>query len=100
VGLLGGRALAANRRHAPARLVRQTNYDIYRDLVFNKWWTNASGKTNRTGAYSTRGFLGEYDIEVKSGAKTKNRSHHALQRWLRVECCDRLVRPAINHPED
>ncbi len=47
------------------------NGQVYRDLVFNKWWTNADGKTNAQGAYATRGFLGDYEIEVKSGAKSK-----------------------------
>lgn len=61
-------------------------YEVYRDLVFNKWWTNASGKTNRTGAYTTRGFVGEYDIEVKSGGKIKI-THATLSRdGSRVEC--------------
>jgi len=62
------------------------NYDIYRDLVFKKWWTDASGKTNRTGIYTTRGFLGEYDIEIKSGSKTKT-DHTTLSKdGSRVEC--------------
>ncbi len=62
------------------------NYDIYRDLVFNKWWTNASGKTNRTGTYTARGFLGEYDIEVKSDGKTRT-AHATLSKdGSRVEC--------------
>ncbi len=62
------------------------NYDIYRDLVFNKWWTNASGKTNRSGTFVTRGFLGDYDIDVKSGGKTKT-AHATLSKdGSLVEC--------------
>ena len=62
------------------------NYDVYRDLVFNKWWTNASGKTDRNGAFTARGFSGEYDIDVKVGSKTKT-AHATLSKdGARVEC--------------
>src|ERR1017187_9347996 len=47
---------------------------------------NASGKTNRTGAYTTRGCLGEYDIEVKSGGKTKTAHATLFKDGSRVEC--------------
>ena len=47
------------------------NGKVYNDLVFKQWWTNADGKTNSQGNYATRGFLGDYEIGVKSGAKTK-----------------------------
>ncbi len=42
----------------------------YEDLVFHDWWTNADGATDGTGSYQTRGFLGDYEVTVKSGAKT------------------------------
>jgi len=38
--------------------------------VFHDWWTNADGATDGTGSYQTRGFLGDYEVTVKSGAKT------------------------------
>jgi len=47
------------------------NGEVYKDLVFKKWWTNADGKTNGQGTYATRGFLGDYEIEVKAGNKAK-----------------------------
>ncbi|MBN1481426.1 endo-1,4-beta-xylanase [candidate division KSB1 bacterium] len=40
------------------------NYDVYTDLVFNEWWTNETGLSNREGLYSTRGFLGDYEVSV------------------------------------
>jgi|GEM_PF-5474733 len=43
----------------------------YRDLVFNQWWTNADGTTNASGNYQTRGFLGDYEITVSHGGRTK-----------------------------
>ncbi len=42
---------------------------IYKDLVFNQWWTNEKGKTNTSGKYNTRGYLGEYEITASSGGK-------------------------------
>jgi endo-1,4-beta-xylanase len=43
----------------------------YRELVLGKWRTLASGKSDATGAFATRGFLGEYEITVTQGAKRK-----------------------------
>jgi GH35 family endo-1,4-beta-xylanase len=47
------------------------NYDAYYDLVFKQWWTNATGKTNHGGKYQVRGFLGDYDLEVRAGERVK-----------------------------
>jgi GH35 family endo-1,4-beta-xylanase len=46
------------------------NGEAYLDLVYNKWWTKASSKANAQGEYSTRGFKGDYEIEVIAGGKT------------------------------
>lgn len=43
----------------------------YRDLVLGEWRTNASGQTDDAGAFTTRGFLGEYSIEVNAAGATK-----------------------------
>ena len=43
----------------------------YEDLVYNKWWTRDSGKTNADGVYSTRGYFGDYDITVTANGQTK-----------------------------
>lgn len=37
---------------------------VYRDLVFNQWWSNVTGRTDQDGFYSHRVFQGEYDIHV------------------------------------
>ncbi len=37
----------------------------YKNLVFNKWWTNCQGKTDEQGRFGTRGFLGNYEIQIK-----------------------------------
>jgi len=43
---------------------------VYKELVFNQWWTNEKGKTDNTGSFTTRGFLGEYEISVTHAGKT------------------------------
>ncbi|MBN1554387.1 MAG: endo-1,4-beta-xylanase, partial [Phycisphaerae bacterium] len=46
---------------------------VWEDLVLHKWWTREEGKTNAAGEYKTRGFLGDYVVEVRSGGKTVKR---------------------------
>jgi endo-1,4-beta-xylanase len=41
----------------------------YRDLVFNKWWTQTSGKAGGDGTYKTHAFYGDYVIT--SNGQTK-----------------------------
>jgi GH35 family endo-1,4-beta-xylanase len=43
----------------------------YKDLVLGKWRTQASGTTDLLGAFSTRGFKGEYEIVVKVGDRSQ-----------------------------
>jgi GH35 family endo-1,4-beta-xylanase len=43
----------------------------YIDLVYNKWWTRESGTTGADGAYSVRGYYGDYDITVSANGKTQ-----------------------------
>ena len=44
---------------------------VYRDLVFNQWWTNEQITTSSQGDAQIRGFLGEYDITVTANGKTQ-----------------------------
>lgn len=59
---------------------------VYKDLVFNKWWTNVNGKTNGQGTYATRGFLGDYDIEVNAGGKSKIVHAQLTREGTHVDC--------------
>jgi hypothetical protein len=34
----------------------------YRDLVFNQWWTQISGKADNKGIFKTHAFYGDYLI--------------------------------------
>jgi GH35 family endo-1,4-beta-xylanase len=44
----------------------------YRELVLGAWRTQASGKADGAGAFTTRGFFGDYDVSVASGARKKS----------------------------
>ncbi len=60
------------------QLVRQDGTETpmcraYRDLVFGKWWTDATGKTGRDAAYSGTGFLGAYKVTVTANGRTVTR---------------------------
>jgi len=45
--------------------------EAYLDLVYNRWWTDESGRTDDSGVFGTRGFLGAYEVEVESGGVRK-----------------------------
>lgn len=44
---------------------------VYRDLVLREFRTDATGKTDATGAFSTRAFFGKYAISVNAAGKKK-----------------------------
>lgn len=44
---------------------------VWKDLVYDKWWTNDTGTTDGHGKFSTRGFLGQYEVKVTYQGKSK-----------------------------
>ena len=50
---------------------RKMAADQFEDLVYNKWWTKETGKTNANCEFDVRGFYGDYDITVSANGKTK-----------------------------
>ncbi len=62
------------------------NGEAYQELVFKRWWTNADGKTAASGTFTTRGFLGNYEIEVRSGGKSKTIPASLPKEGVTVEC--------------
>ena len=45
---------------------------IWQDLIYNKWWTRESLKSDENGKVSLRGFYGDYDVTVTTAdGKTK-----------------------------
>ena len=47
------------------------NYDAWNNLIYTQWWTDTSGVTGADGVFRTRGFLGDYDIEVTINGVTR-----------------------------
>lgn len=43
--------------------------EVYRDLVFNKWWTQGKGNADKNGIFKTRAFYGDYLVEVNGKSK-------------------------------
>ncbi|MBN2482023.1 MAG: hypothetical protein JXB19_09805, partial [Bacteroidales bacterium] len=41
----------------------------YRDLVYDEWWTHASGVADTHGTFSTSGFYGKYRVTVNGVSK-------------------------------
>jgi uncharacterized protein (TIGR03437 family) len=44
---------------------------VWQDLVYKQWWTDVQGSTGADGLFRSRGFLGDYDIEVTANGTTK-----------------------------
>jgi GH35 family endo-1,4-beta-xylanase len=61
------------------------NYDAYRDLVFKQWWTDAAGESGANGVWKTRGFLGNYEVEVKWGEVVATQVAEILKSGSRVK---------------
>ncbi len=38
---------------------------VYRDLVFDAWWTKTGGKTGKDGTFTFRGFYGDYRVSAE-----------------------------------
>jgi GH35 family endo-1,4-beta-xylanase len=46
-------------------------HKVWQQLVLRDWWTRAVGTSNTKGEYSTRGFFGNYTINVTANGKTQ-----------------------------
>ena len=44
---------------------------VLEDLIHHQWWTNAAGTTGANGAYSVRGFQGDYVVTVTVNGVSK-----------------------------
>jgi endo-1,4-beta-xylanase len=62
------------------------NGQAYCDLVLKQWWTSASGKTGGNGEYSVRGFLGDYEVVVRAGGRTKTLSTKLVKNGTQLRC--------------
>jgi hypothetical protein len=41
----------------------------YHNLIFNEWWTKASGTAGKNGSFSTQAFYGKYKVTVNGISK-------------------------------
>ena len=69
-------------RNAPSGLVREDMspkpaYEKLHALIRGKWWTNAGGKSDAAGTFSTRAFYGDYRIIATSadGRRAETAAH-------------------------
>jgi GH35 family endo-1,4-beta-xylanase len=56
--------------------------EAYRDLVFNRWWTQTSGKADNDGTFKTHAFYGDYLIT--SNGKTQKVTLSKKEKTLKV----------------
>jgi endo-1,4-beta-xylanase len=57
----------------------------YRDLLFNKWWTQTSGKAGDDGTFKTRAFYGDYEITSNGQTKKVTLSKKDKSKQVRME---------------
>jgi hypothetical protein len=57
----------------------------YRDLVFNKWWTQASGRAASDGAFKVRAFYGDYLITSDGKTQKATLSKKDKSIWVVFE---------------
>jgi len=57
----------------------------YRDLVFNKWWTQTSGKADDNGTFKTRAFYGDYIITSNGQTKKVTLSKKVKSIQVNIE---------------
>lgn len=44
---------------------------VFKSLVFDRWWSDASLVSNQAGRCQLRGFLGDYEVTARAGSNTK-----------------------------
>ncbi|MBE7053619.1 MAG: hypothetical protein E7391_05015 [Ruminococcaceae bacterium] len=65
---------ATSRRDGPifnADWTLKLSGEQFLDLVYNKWWTQEEGKTDANGAFTTKGYYGDYLITATANGKSK-----------------------------
>ncbi len=64
-GFWDGRHWMKNAPLFEADWTPKRGFDVYRELVFDRWWTRRRGRAGRDGRFAFRGFLGDYRIGVR-----------------------------------
>lgn len=58
---------------------------VWRDLVYDQWWTRAEGVTDERGRFEVRGFLGDYEVEVSAGGQSQKTTLRLSREGARVK---------------
>jgi GH35 family endo-1,4-beta-xylanase len=90
VGIIMWGFWEGHHHHPSAALYRKDwsikpNGTAWNDLVFNKWWTDAQGRTDRNGVFGIRGFLGDYEILVEHNGKRITRPVKLVKNGIEVK---------------
>ncbi len=74
---------------------------VYQDLVLNQWWTTEEGQTDADGVFSTRGFMGEYEITVTTDTSTHTQAVSLSDAGKTVEIAlsETIAAPASGTPK-
>ena len=48
--------------------------DVYKDLVFDAWWTDETGETDAAGQVEVRGFHGDYEVTVERDGQREKKT--------------------------
>jgi endo-1,4-beta-xylanase len=56
---------------------------VFRDLVYGQWWTEKTGKADRSGKFSTEAFFGDY--RIASDGKSKEAALRKKDGFLLVD---------------
>lgn len=58
------------------------NGQVWKDMIYNEWWTKESGRTDASGCYDVRAFLGDQKVTVTYGEVTRVMDVHAVNQGL------------------
>ncbi|MCS6953656.1 MAG: endo-1,4-beta-xylanase [Bryobacteraceae bacterium] len=71
------------------------NGEVWQELIFNKWWTDVAGMTGADGTFRTRGFLGDYEVEITAGGTTRTYPLKVASREVNHLVAGKAPAPAI-----
>jgi GH35 family endo-1,4-beta-xylanase len=61
------------------------NGQVFKDLVFGKWWTDVNTQSDQRGMVDVRGFKGQYTITIESQGKTMIRNCSLAKDGLKLK---------------
>jgi endo-1,4-beta-xylanase len=73
----------------PAAMIRtnwttKPNYDVWNNLIYTLWWTDVAGTTGADGTFRTRGFLGDYEIDVAGKTYSQSVASNVQPAYVQI----------------